>query len=134
MAFIGAVIKAIILSGRGRAGVVVLVLGLTTFLLWAFSGRTDRSVQSGAVPSIGATLPIQEELGVNGNSRRVQKPVRVPANRSAEVLDGFRGDVHPILHGQTRLEVTAHWTALEKSRLKLEPAPDVVYSWYEGLR
>lgn len=34
----------------------------------------------------------------------------VSINRAVVVPAGFRGDVHPILHGETRLEVTAHWS------------------------
>src|SRR5262249_51518027 len=55
-------------------------------------------------------------------------------NRSADVREGFRGEVHPLLHGRTQLAVTAHWTPLEPSRLQLQPAPDMVVSWYTGLR
>ena len=68
-----------------------------------------------------------------GNTRRDHKPAAVAANRSADVPDGFRGDVHPMLHGPTQLAVTAHWAALQKSQLKLE-SPDGVQSWYMGLR
>ena len=46
-------------------------------------------------------------------------------NRNPDVPDGFRGDVHPMLHGRTPLAVTAHWTAPAKSQLKME-APDAV--------
>lgn len=64
---------------------------------------------------------------------RVHKPVAVPTNRPADVPDGFRGDVHPLLRGPTRLDVAAHWTAPERARLKLE-APEPVQAWYTGLR
>jgi hypothetical protein len=64
---------------------------------------------------------------------RLHNATPVSANRPADVPDGFRGDVHPLLHGRAPLEVTAHWTALEKGRLKLQ-APDEVLAWYTGLR
>lgn len=119
MPFRGAFTREIPLSPRVLAGLVVLALGLTVFLVWVLSEPTERT---------------QKEVEADSKLVRVHKPVPVPVNRSAEVLDGFRGDVHPILHGRTRLEVTAHWTALERSRLKLPAAPEAVYSWYTGLR
>ena len=33
----------------------------------------------------------------------------VPLNCGPEVVDGFHGDLHPLLHGQTRTEVKAYW-------------------------
>src|SRR5262245_2344478 len=62
-----------------------------------------------------------------------RRPAAVPVNRGADVPDGFRGDVHPLLHGRTQLELAAYWTALEKNQLKLE-APEEVRAWYTGLR
>jgi hypothetical protein len=56
-------------------------------------------------------------------------------NRGPEVLDGFRGDVHPLLFGQTRLEVTAHWTPVGKGRDQLHrDLHPKVYSWFTELR
>jgi hypothetical protein len=60
-------------------------------------------------------------------------PVSVRANRGLDVPDGFRGDVHPVLKGPTRLEVTATWTPIEQSQLKLE-APEEILNWYAKLR
>src|SRR4029078_13284494 len=64
---------------------------------------------------------------------KLHKPAAVAANRTADVPDGVRGDVHPLLHGRTHLEVTAQWTALEKRKLKME-SPEPVLGWYTGLR
>lgn len=33
----------------------------------------------------------------------------VALNRGPDVGDGFRGEVHPLLHGRTQLTLTAHW-------------------------
>lgn len=33
----------------------------------------------------------------------------VALNSPAEITAGFRGEVHPLLHGRTKLELTAHW-------------------------
>jgi hypothetical protein len=58
----------------------------------------------------------------------------VALNRGPEVLDGFRGDVHPLLHGRTELEVTAHWTMVGEGRDKLQThvSPEV-YAWFAQL-
>jgi hypothetical protein len=62
-------------------------------------------------------------------------PVPVALNRGPEVLDGFRGDVHPLLHGHTELEVTAHWTKVGEGRDKLQThvSPEV-YAWFTQLQ
>jgi len=118
MAFFEVFSRRFTLSGPVRVGLVVLALGLA-ILAWRLTDPTDR---------------IQKEMEADAALVRVHKPISVPVNRSADVLDGFRGNVHPILHGQTQLEVTAHWAPLEKDRLKLPAAPEVVYSWYTELR
>jgi hypothetical protein len=76
----------------------------------------------------------------DGNSQtaalREQTPGPVAANRSADVPDGFRGAVHPILlHGKTKLELTAHWTQIGKGRDKLdEYAPETVYAVFRDAK
>ncbi len=63
------------------------------------------------------------------------QPNPVALNRGPAVLDGFRGDVHPLLHGQTKLEVTAHWTPVGKGREKIhENVPEEVYRLFRDLR
>lgn len=44
------------------------------------------------------------------------RPTPVALNRGPEVQDGFRGEVHPLLFGRTRLPVTARWTSVGKGR------------------
>src|SRR5262245_33588155 len=110
--------RKIPLPGWVRAGLAVSALGAAV-LYWILTDPTER---------------IQKEMEAGATSVRVHKPSPVAVNRNADVPDGFRGDVHPVLHGRTRLEVTAHWTALDRGQLKLNPAPDAVYSWYTGLR
>lgn len=59
----------------------------------------------------------------------------VPVNRSADVLDGFRGVVHPLLHGSTRLEVAAHWAPVGKGRDRMhETLHPAVYAWFTNLQ
>src|SRR5262249_38300839 len=40
----------------------------------------------------------------------------VSLNRSSNIPNGFRGEVHPLLHGRTRLEVTTQWTPIGTGR------------------
>jgi hypothetical protein len=40
----------------------------------------------------------------------------VPLNLSSTIATGFGGDVHPLLHGQTRLELAAHWVTDAKGQ------------------
>jgi hypothetical protein len=110
--------------GRREAIAGLAVLALVSTILVLRGDPTDSSAPPG---------PTKKEADAGGTVVRAHKPAAVPVNRSPDVPDGFRGDVHPVLHGRTQLEVTAHWTAPEKSQLKLE-APDVVQSWYTGLR
>src|SRR5438046_204907 len=50
-----------------------------------------------------------------GNCQNLHKGEPVPLNRGPEVVDGFRGQVHPLLHGRTDLELIAHWVADARS-------------------
>lgn len=63
------------------------------------------------------------------------RPIPVAAHRSQEIPDGFRGDVHPVLHGKTRLEVAAHWTPVGRGRDQLErTVPPYVYQMFTDLK
>jgi hypothetical protein len=64
-----------------------------------------------------------------------RQPDPVPVNRGPEVLDGFRGEVHPLLSGRTHLEVTAHWTPVGQGRDQLhrDLLPEI-YAWFTSLR
>src|SRR5688572_28314910 len=109
----GVFTKQVNLSRRMLLGLGVLVVGVG-ILAWRLSDPTER---------------VKNELEVDGKVIKIHKPIPVAANRSAEVGDGFRGAVHPLLHGQTRLEVTAHWTPIERRRLNFD-VPDAVFPWY----
>src|SRR5262245_5190340 len=66
---------------------------------------------------------------------RAGQPIPVALNRGPEVLDGFRGDVHPLLSGQTRLPVTARWTGIGKGRDQLHrDLHPRLYAWFTELR
>jgi hypothetical protein len=40
----------------------------------------------------------------------------VPLNVGPEIAEGFRGDFHPLLHGHSKLELTAYWVPGESER------------------
>ena len=64
-----------------------------------------------------------------------RRPTPVALNRGPEVPDGFRGEVHPLLFGPTRLEVTARWTTVGKGRDQMHRYLNLeLYSWFTTLR
>src|SRR5262245_6181167 len=75
------------------------------------------------------------ETPADRKTDRPDQPIPVALNRGSEVLDGFRGKVHPLLFGQTRMEVTAYWTRVGEGRdqlhVKLNPT---LYAWFKDLR
>jgi hypothetical protein len=63
------------------------------------------------------------------------QPTPVALNRGPEVRDGFRGEVHPLLSGKTRLDVTAHWTPVGKGRDKMhQDLHPKLYAWFTELQ
>lgn len=63
------------------------------------------------------------------------RPVPVQTNRGKEIPIGFRGHVHPMLHGKTRLDVSAHWTRMGYGRDQLERnVPPRVYELFAALK
>jgi hypothetical protein len=85
-----------------------------------------------------AAAPASQRLGgvrAGRQSSPPHQPIPVAANRGPEVLDGFQGDVHPLLFGRTRLEVTARWTPVGKGRDQLHRAiHPKFYSWFTELK
>ena len=81
-----------------RTVVILLALGWAGYLIWNLLPAHKRA---GAKSAAAA----QAQAEPDPAAQRTRIPVAL--NRGPEVLDGFRGDVHPLLHGQTRLKVTA---------------------------
>lgn len=104
-------------------------LTLGVLLLTSCSPTQPEAATEGKAPT--DAVPTDAEAG--RAAVKLHMPIAVPANRSADVSDGFRGDAHPMLHGRTPVEVAARWTPIERGQLKLE-APEEVLTWYTNLR
>src|SRR5207248_1340547 len=137
--------RAIISPRNRRGSFMIAVLSKQPLARWALVGVVVVAVGSTVVawrqlsdpgdptdPS-APTDPPAKEPDAGGAAVRLHKPAAVAANRSADVPDGFRGAVHPMLHGRTPLEVTADWTPLRKDQLKLQ-VPESILAWYTALR
>jgi hypothetical protein len=96
---------------RVKAGVlaVVALLGGIAVAIW-----------------FGRETPDATETQTEKLPAYVKTPV--PSNRGAEVQDGFRGNVHPLLTGSTSLELTAHCSEIGRGRDQLDKSvPEAVY-------
>jgi hypothetical protein len=115
---------------RVKAALLVILASLTVFTvsyLIQFRGWTTQDASTPAGPS--------GELSGGGEPVRPNQPTPVALNRGPEVVDGFRGDVHPLLSGRTRLEVTAQWTPVGKGRDQLHrDLHPKLYAWFTQLR
>jgi hypothetical protein len=78
------------------------------------------SFTSSSVDEARSSSPDDAAVDVEAPASSAQQAVPVPANRTADVADGFQGEVHPALHGETRLAVTARWTRPGRGRDKLD--------------
>ena len=75
-----------------RRKILISLLLLTLFcgvIYWAYVGTTASRVDE-AAQALACRVP-------------------VPNNRGPEVLDGFRGEVHPLLRRSAEMEVKAYW-------------------------
>lgn len=113
--------------------IAILAVGLTAFLVWKLSqAGTNLRATSGAA----ADTASQDESawGAAAVAYYQNRPTSVSVNRSPDVGDGFRGDAHPLLHGQTRLNVAAYWARIGLGRSFHYVTPPEVYAWYTSLR
>jgi hypothetical protein len=102
--------------------------------LTVFTGSYLMQYRGGASPDAPAGL-LPGELPAGREAALTHQPTPVALNRGPEVRDGFRGDVHPLLFGRTRLEVTAQWTAVGKGRDQLHrDLHPKLYAWFTDLR
>jgi hypothetical protein len=109
-----------------RTVVILLALGWAGYLIWNLLPAHKRA---GAKSAAAA----QAQAEPDPAAQRTRIPVAL--NRGPEVLDGFRGDVHPLLHGQTRLKVTAHWARVGEGRDRIHRnVHPEVYAWFTELQ
>jgi len=114
-----------------RILLVILALGCVIAVL----ARYWLPERKPASPDSAGAAPIQDDSRAVKTPARPRGPRPVTPNWASDVLDGFRGDVHPLLHGSTRLEVTAHWTSVGQGRDRLDRvASPEVYAWFKNLQ
>lgn len=138
---------------------VIVAFGLTAFTVTTFIEGQSRSTQESTTADIdpektesdhessrlpGSPLPTLNPKEIQGLMENPAKSRMLPPSREsvpvalncgAELPNGFRGDIHPLLHGQAGLEVKADWTPIGKGRDRLERTVNpIVYSWFTELR
>src|SRR5262245_4946694 len=114
-----------------RTLLVILALGcVIAFLAWLFlPERAPAGRHSSRVGQVSENKRVAPEIV------QPQGPSPVALNRGPEVQNCFQGEVHPLLSGQTRLQVNAVWTPIGEGRDKFERVVSpVVYSWFKSLR
>src|SRR5262249_25484697 len=99
--------------------VLLAVVCAACVTYWPYLTSSAPEEQSDRERALAATAPREHE------------PETVPANRGQDVPDGFRGDVHPLLRGHTKLEVKARWTPVGKGRDKLDEHLPELYSLFQ---
>jgi hypothetical protein len=81
------------------------------------------------------TAPSPAKRQTKRDAAGTPQPIPVALNRGPEVHEGFRGDVHPLLFGRTRLEVTARWSPVGKGRDQMHrDLNPMIYAWFTELR
>jgi hypothetical protein len=129
-----------------RLNIVKWVIGATGaaavsvafWYLWNTSPFDDVAAEKNPLAQRGAkrpeTPPVVGEsppVGPSGN----YVPTPVPTNRAGDVPPAFRGEIHPILSGDTSLEVAADWTEVGRGRDHLDSAvPASVYALFTDLK
>jgi hypothetical protein len=115
------------------AALVILAFAMTAYTVSTFlqsREKEDRETEKANVVVDGSPLAMEESAPL-----RVAAKQSVPLNGNADIREGFRGHVHPLLHGHTKLEVTAQWTPIGKGRDQLDRSLNpVVYSWFTDLK
>lgn len=123
-----------------RFATVAVILGLVALLIRTRDSGTDSEalVRPGEVDERERSAPQKQDVEPNApvadnlGPARLSRPVGL--NPEIDVPDGFRGEVHPLLHGTTALEVTAHWTPIGTGLDRLDQSvPPVVYRLFQDL-
>lgn len=124
------------------AVLVIMALALSIYTFSTFTPSNGGGNQNSPQSADGTTVPKESQMkfarlggGADTSTNPFHHPVPVPLNRSGEIPDGFRGEVHPLLFGKTRLEVSAEWSRVGKGRGKFEQyLKPFAYSWFTDLR
>jgi hypothetical protein len=117
---------------RFRLAVIALLIGVTAVAV--ASVVLNRDKPAGDQPAPPAPSPVAANERKQEPDYQTSAYPSVPSNRR-DVPDGFRGDVHPLLTGQTRLKVTADWTPIGKGRDQLDKrVSPAIYAWFTGLK
>jgi hypothetical protein len=117
-----------VMNGTPNKSLLALTLGLSLILVASgCSEEPGGSVpETGSQPGPGTRRTRADPARSNGSQREPKADpghrglnahhregdVVVTTNRGEDVLEGFVGTVHPVLHGETRLEVTGAWNAI----------------------
>jgi hypothetical protein len=125
------------------AGLVILAIGFSIYTISTFIQQGGQSKEDVAVAPDEAADLERSPRGLSGSSGNPNKsgdvilsrhPVPVALNQGVQIPDGFRGEVHPLLFGKTRLQVTADWSPVGKGRDKLhQSVHPLFYSWFTEL-
>ncbi|HEY2250400.1 MAG TPA: hypothetical protein VGH74_05040 [Planctomycetaceae bacterium] len=117
----------------GLFGLVALGIVLT-FVWFRWSTSPVRQMQQ-RLARARAEAAAAVDDGPPADSHPPYQPVPVPTNRRDDLSPGFRGEVHPLLHGKTSLEVSAHWMKVGTGRDHLEQfvSPNV-YAMFTELK
>jgi hypothetical protein len=126
------------------AGLVILAIGFSIYTISAFIHQGGQSKEDVAIAEDETANLEKSQSGLSGSLGNPTKtgdliasrhPVPVALNQGVQIPDGFRGEVHPLLFGKTRLEVTADWSPVGKGRDGLHRSVHpMFYSWFTELR
>jgi len=109
---------------------MILALGcVIAFLAWHL--LPERNSSNGKSKLTHSEASESKSVSATASPRR---PEPVALNRGPEVLDGFPGDLHPLLSGHTPLEVTAQWAKVGEGRDKLHAIHSSLYAWFTELQ
>jgi len=112
------------MKGTQHKPVLTLTVGLSLILVASSCsedpgggvqepGSVTRQPQASPAGASGSQREPDRDPGHRGlNAHHREGDVVVTTNRGEDVLEGFQGEVHPVLHGETQLEVTGEWEAI----------------------
>jgi hypothetical protein len=76
-------------------------------------------------PTTISFQPEERSVDLTQEAQALSQRVSVPNNRGPEIIDGFRGDIHPLLHGASAIEVQAFWESRNDAYILGSAPPEV---------